>query len=96
MYILLFAFLSFKAQSQTNHALTFNGTSDLVTIGTPLASGASYTKEAWVYLTTNIGPRNIISSVDVPLWVDNGVLKAGQAANYNQVKTPIAQDIYKL
>jgi hypothetical protein len=85
IYILLFAAISLKAQSQTNYALTFNGTSNQVDIGTPIASGASYTKEAWVYLTTHSGPRNIISSVDVPLWVDNGILKAGQVGNYDFV-----------
>ncbi|HTE26190.1 LamG-like jellyroll fold domain-containing protein [Flavitalea sp.] len=86
IYLLIFATISLNAQSQTNHALTFNGTSNVVNIGTPLATGASYTKEAWVYLTTHSGPRNIISSVDVPLWIDNGFLRAGQAANYDHVR----------
>jgi concanavalin A-like lectin/glucanase superfamily protein len=85
LYILLFLALSTSAKSQTNYALTFNGTSNCVNVGNPIPSSSSYTKEAWVYLTNSTGPRNIISSQDVPLWVEDGILKAGQGGNYSLV-----------
>lgn len=73
------------AQAQTNDALSFNGTDNFVTIGMPLASSTSYTKEAWVYLTTSAGARNIISSLNTPFWINGGILSAGQAGSYSLV-----------
>jgi len=65
--------------AQSNYALTFNGTNNYVSISTPLSNGSSYTKEAWVYLTTSSGARNIISSLNTPFWINSGILSAGQA-----------------
>lgn len=77
-------------QAQTNYALVFNGINQYVSIGAPIASNASYTKEAWVYATNTSGPRNIISSLNSPFWISNGTLYAGQAGNYTRVSDPVA------
>lgn len=73
-----------------NYALTLNGTNQAVSIGSPISSGSSYTKEAWVFLTTTANSRNIISSTNTPFWIDNGFLFAGQAGSYKLVSDPSA------
>lgn len=83
---LFFIFL----QAQTNDALSFNGTDNYVSIGAPISSNSSYTKEAWVFVTDNTGARNIISSLNAPFWIQSGVLKAGQAGNFTNVVDPTA------
>ncbi|RYG03436.1 MAG: LamG domain-containing protein [Chitinophagaceae bacterium] len=77
-----------QSQSQTNNAIVLNGSNGSVAVGPVISPNASYTKEAWVYLTTATGARNILSSQDNPFWVDNGVLKAGNNAVYNNVTDP--------
>ncbi len=83
--LLLLTSLSFSAAAQTNYALTLNGTNQDISIGSPIPSAGSYTKEAWVYSTTNTGPRNIISSTNTPFWINGGILSAGQAGSYSLV-----------
>jgi hypothetical protein len=48
IYFLLVFAVTTNVQAQTNFALTFNGTTNLVNIGVPLPQGSAYTKEAWV------------------------------------------------
>jgi hypothetical protein len=74
--------------AQPNYALNLNGSSQYASIGAPLASGSSYTKEAWIYLTTTSGSRNIISPLNSPFWISGGTLAAGQAGNYTVVTDP--------
>ena len=74
------------AAAQSNYSLNFNGTSQYISIGTPLSNNTSYTKEAWVNLTTVSGNRNIISSVNAPFWINgSGLLNGGHGGNYSQV-----------
>lgn len=88
-FLLLFlSGIALSSEAQTNYALTFNGTTQDVSIGSPIPSSSSYTKEAWVYSTTNTGPRNIISSNSAPFWFNNGILSAGQAGSYSLVTDP--------
>lgn len=35
-----------------------------------------------------VGPRNILSSSNTPFWVEDGILRGGQAGNYNYVSDP--------
>lgn len=87
--LLAFAlFLSGKLQAQTNFALNFNGTNQDVSIGSPIPSSSSYTKEAWIYATTGSGPRNIISSFGAPFWVNGGSVQAGHGGVFNYVSDP--------
>ena len=79
---------TFTATAQSNYCLSLNGTNNYVTIGTPLSTNSSYTKEAWVYQTTSSGARNIISSVSTPFWINGGILSAGQAGSYSAVTDP--------
>ena len=72
------------AKAQSNYALNFNGTNQYVSIGIPLSNNTSYTKEAWVYSTSNTGSRNIISSTNAPFWINAGILQAGHGGNYSQ------------
>jgi hypothetical protein len=76
------------ADAQISYALTFNGTSQYVNIGTPLSNNTSYTKEAWVYVTSTTGSRNIISSSNSPFWLNAGQLSAGHGGSTNQVVDP--------
>ena len=81
--------------AQTNYALDLNGTSQYVSIGTPLSNNTSYTKEAWVYVTTTSGSRNIVSSANAPFWISAGQLSAGHGGNYWQVVDPSTITINK-
>jgi hypothetical protein len=83
------------AQTQTNYALNLNGTSQYISIGTPLSNNSSYTKEAWVYVTTTTSSRNIISSANAPFWINAGQLNAGHGGNYSQVVDPTTITINK-
>ncbi len=80
--------ISFGSIAQTNYAVTLNGTNQYISIGAPLSTGSSYTKEAWVYATTLAGARNIISSLNTPFWINGGILSAGQAGSYSLVTDP--------
>src|SRR5687768_5750958 len=87
-FFLLFCItlLTVEAAAQSNYSLNFNGTSQYISIGTPLSNNSSYTKEAWVNLTTVTGNRNIISSTNAPFWINNsGLLNGGHGGNYSQV-----------
>ncbi len=86
--LLPFAVCCIVSYAQPNYSLTLNGTNQYVTIGAPLSTGSSYTKEAWVYITTSAGSRNIISSSDAPFWLNAGTLSAGQAGSYTNVTDP--------
>jgi len=78
--------ITVEAAAQSNYSLNFNGTSQYISIGTPLSNNSSYTKEAWVNLTTVTGNRNIISSTNAPLWINgSGLLNGGHGGNYSQV-----------
>jgi Concanavalin A-like lectin/glucanases superfamily len=90
--LVLIAILEFPALLATaqNYALSLNGSTDYVTIGTPLSSNGSYTKEAWVYQTSSTGSQNIISSLNTPLWINGGTLSAGQAGSPSLVTAPTA------
>lgn len=76
------------ANAQSNFALNFNGTNQYVSVGSPITTGSSYTKEAWVYATSIVSARNIISSSDAPFWINSGTLSAGQAGSYSLVTDP--------
>lgn len=80
--------LALYAQTQTNYALLLNGTSQYISVGTPLSNNSSYTKEAWIYVTTTAGARNVISSSNAPFWLNTGQLSAGHGGNYSQVVDP--------
>src|SRR5690349_19944893 len=84
-----------SSAAQTNYALNLNGTSQYVTIGTPLSINSSYTKEAWVYSTSNASSRNILSSNAAPFWVSAGTLAAGHGADFTQVTHPTTFPINK-
>lgn len=86
----LLALTAFTATAQTNYALNLNGTNQYVSIGAPITTGSSYTKEAWVFAVTTSGPRNIMSSLNSPFWLNGATLSAGQAGNYSLVTDPTA------
>ncbi|MBL7699082.1 MAG: T9SS type A sorting domain-containing protein [Chitinophagaceae bacterium] len=83
-----FLILSLHAGAQTNYALALNGTNQYISIGTPLSNNTSYTKEAWIYVTTAASSRNIVSSANAPFWINAGQLSAGHGGNYSQVVDP--------
>ncbi len=55
--------------------LNFDGSNDMITLGSILSSSHSYTKEAWVWANAT-GSNNIISGTDYPFWVMGGRLSA--------------------
>lgn len=70
----------------TGNAIGLDGTDDHVSIGAPLGTGNSYTKEAWVYVTKDLTlPQNVISTYGSPLWIASGTLRAGNTASAPQV-----------
>ncbi len=82
---LFFVCISFLSEAQTNYALSFNGSNQFVSIGSPIPNASSYTKEAWVYAFNGAGAQNIISSNNAPFWLNNGVLSAGQSGSFSLV-----------
>lgn len=87
-YTILVFFISSSVIAQTNYALQLNGINQYVSIGAPITTNSSYTKEAWIYSTNNSSYRNIISSNSHPFWISSGTLMAGQAGSYTQVADP--------
>ncbi|HEX8546679.1 MAG TPA: LamG-like jellyroll fold domain-containing protein, partial [Cytophagaceae bacterium] len=74
--------------AQTGQALNFDGSNDYVSIGNLLSANSSYTKEAWIYVTTSGSSRNIISSLNNPFWISGDRLYAGNGGNYTNVGDP--------
>jgi hypothetical protein len=88
LLIIIIAILELPASftmAQSNYALNLNGTTDYVTIGAPLVSNGSYTKEAWLYQTSSTGSQNVISSLNAPFWINGGILSAGQGGSFSLV-----------
>ncbi len=87
-----FAFLDMGASFQevptraAANAIALDGMNDCINISSPLNHNSSYTKEAWIFLnSTSMAPQNIISSFGSPLWIDGGVLRAGNNSSSFQV-----------
>src|SRR5205085_7398363 len=93
--LVIASILTATATGQSNYALSLDGTNQYVSIGTPLSNNSSYTKEAWVYVTTSTSSRNIISSANAPFWLNTGVLNAGHGGNFSQVIDPTAITLNK-
>ena len=70
--------------------LNFDGTNDMVSVGSIIPNASSYTKEAWIYSTINTGARNIFSSFSNPFWIFNGNLAAGNNGTITAVQDPAA------
>jgi hypothetical protein len=60
----------------------FNGTNANVPIGQPLENNTSYSINAWIFSTSNVGARNICSTQDSPFWVSSGVLYGGVGGDF--------------
>ena len=58
-----------------------------VSLGTPLASGSSFTKEAWVRDTSGSGDRNILSSPNSVLFLSGRTLYGGTGGSYTIVSS---------
>jgi hypothetical protein len=68
-------------------SISFNGTSTVVPIGTPLSAGTNYTMEAWVYAATTASDRNIISSANNVFFISSGTLYGGVGGSYTLVSS---------
>ena len=88
--LVAFSLLSTIVSSAQHYALNLNGTSQAVSIGSPISTGSSYTKEAWVYLVSGSSNNNIISSSSAPFWITSGILYAGHGGSYTFVADPTA------
>jgi hypothetical protein len=67
--------------SSNGGSIVFNGTSTVVPIGNPLSSANSFTYEAWVFASSVVGIRNIISCPLNKLYVSDGTLYADASGN---------------
>lgn len=72
----------------SQNAIDLDGTNDDISIGTPLPTSSSFTKEAWVYATETSGSHNILSSSGSPFWINNGRLKAGIGGTIEVISDP--------
>jgi len=71
-------------------ALSFEGTSDYVDLGTPLAANASYTKEGWIYSTDANSLNNLFSTYQDPIYIPSGKINVGQGGSYSVIADPDA------
>ncbi|HTA83912.1 MAG TPA: LamG-like jellyroll fold domain-containing protein [Bacteroidia bacterium] len=73
-----------------SNALNFDGLSTYAEAGTILTP--SYTKEAWVYMTADVGSNNVISGAgngnDDAFWIPGDQLSAGHNGNWQTVEDP--------
>lgn len=70
--------------------LNFDGVDDVVNIGSIIPNASSYTKEAWIFCTADLGANNILSSASNPFWVPGLHLSAGNNNSFTVVQDPIA------
>lgn len=83
-----FAFAPHITYAQTGKALNFDGVDDYVDL--PFIVQSSYTKEAWINITTVDGLyHNILSGSQTAFYVLNGQLTAGHNPTYTNVQDPI-------
>lgn len=77
-------------------ALHFDGSNDYVYTNYIINTFQSFTKEAWVYRTSNNSYQYLIWGAHNPLWMYNGQLTAGDNTNYwlIQNSTPIPLDTW--
>jgi hypothetical protein len=68
-------------------SIVFNGSSTVVPIGTPLSSGTDYTMEAWVFSSSSIGSRNIISSSSNVFYISAAELRGGVGGAFTLVSS---------
>jgi len=63
--------------------MTFSGANNVyANWGYPLASGSSYSIDAWVWRNSTSGAQNIASTDRSPFWFNNGPMCGGVDANY--------------
>lgn len=86
--LVAFSLLIGLASGAQNYALDLNGSSQTVGIGSPIPTGSSYTKEAWVYIIGGSNNNNILSSANSPFWITGAKLQAGQGGTYSYVIDP--------
>jgi uncharacterized protein YjdB len=66
--------------------MTFSGANNVyANWGYPLASGSSYSIDAWVWRNSTNGAQNIASTDRSPFWFNNGPLCGGVDENYSVV-----------
>lgn len=84
--LFLLSFIYGMAQPATG--LAFDGTNDYVSVGNILT--ASYTKEAWINVTTTGAGNNIVSSGGHAFWAPSGTgqLSAGHDGTWQYVQDP--------
>lgn len=82
-----FTITSGTFNSANGGCIVFNGTSTVVPIGTPLASGANYTLEAWVFASSVAGNHNIISSLSNVFFISSGTLLGGVGGSFSLVSS---------
>ena len=64
--------------------MTFSGATNVyANWGYPLASGSSYSIDAWVWRNSTSGAQNIASTDRSPFWFNNGPLCGGVDGNYS-------------
>lgn len=83
--VCVFLHSTISTYSQTNYAIGLNGTNQWAIIGSPIPNNSSYTKEAWINVTTVGGSQNIISSTGAPFWLSGGILSAGHGGSSSSV-----------
>lgn len=82
--ILVFSVLLAGSLASSQNFLHLDGSNDEVRLGSLIPVGASYTKEAWVWLSGG-GGRNILGSYGNPLWVEQGGRLASGHVSYHSV-----------
>jgi hypothetical protein len=69
-------------------AMAFDGSNDRLYASYPPIGYTSYSKEAWIFVTSNNTYQQIISSTEAPFWLVNRYLTAGGQNNSNNIQSP--------
>jgi|GEM_PF-729684 len=70
-------------------AMAFDGSNDRIYTAYPPIGYTSYTKEAWIYVTSNNSNQQIISGSESPFWLSNRYLTAGGQYNYTNQQSAV-------
>ncbi|RYY71302.1 MAG: choice-of-anchor D domain-containing protein, partial [Chitinophagaceae bacterium] len=91
LFLISLTLITVSAKAQTGQVLSFDGSSNSVTLPVPLSG--NYTKEAWINAASTNNFPNIISGNNTALFIENGKLTAGHAGTFTYKEVQDAENL---